>query len=252
MLQRRRCGVLLQKATAVAGISLAALSGVAEIISGPGTRWGWWEYTAGLGMLRWATICGLAAVVISLAAVLTMGTEARLPRLPLAIMGLTLGLVVTAIPVSWLLTARSVPRIHDITTDTNDPPRYVAVIPLRSGATNPVEYGGSAVAGLQHSAYPEVAPLMLPLPPDRAYALAMDAVHRMSWTVVDGNSSEGRIEATDSTFWFGFKDDIVMRIRPEGNGSRLDVRSLSRVGLSDVGTNAKRITAYLSAVRSMQ
>jgi len=115
-----------------------------------------------------------------------------------------------------------------------------------------VEYGGPAVAKLQRSAYPEVAPLILPLPPNRAYDRAMDAVHKMGWTVVEGNNREGRIEAIDSTFWFGFKDDIVVRIRPEGNDSRLDVRSLSRVGLSDIGTNAKRIVAYLAAVRSMQ
>ena len=233
------------------GVSLAALSGLTELLSGPGTRWGWWEYVAGLGMLRWAALCGLAATVLSLAAVFTVGPGERPCVQPLAVFGLTLGLIAATIPLTWLLTARSVPRIHDITTDTDDPPRFVAVLPLRSGASNPVNYGGPAIARLQHSAYPGVAPLMMPLPPDKAYVRAMDAVHKMKWTVVYGNSSEGRIEATDSTFWFGFKDDIVVRIRPEGNGSRLDVRSLSRVGLSDIGKNARRITAYLAVVRSL-
>jgi uncharacterized protein (DUF1499 family) len=236
---------------AAAGFVLAALSGLAEMISGLGTRWGWWQYTVGFSILRWATICGLAAIVVSLGAVFTIRAEVGHHGLPLSIMGLTVGLIVAAVPLSWILTARSVPRIHDITTDTDNPPRYVAVIPLRSGALNPAEYGGSAVAMLQHTAYPDLAPLVLPLPTDRAYDRAMAAVHKMGWAVVDGSSSEGRIEATDTTFWFGFKDDIVVRIRPEGNGSRVDVRSLSRVGLSDIGTNAKRITAYLAALRSM-
>jgi hypothetical protein len=121
------------------GISLAVLSGLTELLSGPGTRWGWWEFPAGLGMLRWAAIGGLAAAALSLAAFFIVGTEAHQGR-SLAILGLLLGLLVAAIPVTWLLIARNVPRIHDITTDTDDPPRYVAVLLLRSGASNPVEY----------------------------------------------------------------------------------------------------------------
>jgi uncharacterized protein (DUF1499 family) len=67
----------------------------------------------------------------------------------------------------------------------------------------------------------------------------------MGWQIVDANASEGRIEATDTTFWFGFKDDIVIRVAATSGGSRIDVRSVSRVGRSDVGTNAKRIRCYL-------
>jgi len=234
------------------GLILAVVSGLAETGSGLGTRWGWWSFTSGFSVLTWATFCSLAAVVVSLGAFFLSRSETGQQWVLLSIAGLALALLASAIPLGWFVTARSAPLIHDITTDTDDPPRYVAVLPLRSGAINPVEYGGPAVAELQHAAYPAITPLMLPLPKDRAYDLAMEAVHKMGWAVVAGDSSEGRIEATDSTFWFGFKDDIVVRIQPEGSGSRLDVRSLSRVGLSDVGTNAKRIRTYLALVRSMR
>jgi len=232
------------------GFVLAALSGFAEMLSGFGTRWGWWPFSDGFSILRWAAVCGLAAMVISLGTAFALRREAGKRLLPAA--GLALALIVVGVPLSWFTAGRSLPRIHDITTDTDDPPRFVAVVPLRAGAVNPVEYGGPKVAELQRSAYPDVTPLMLPLPPDKAYDRAVEAVHKMGWALVDGNSGSGRIEATDTTFWYGFKDDIVVRIRPEGNGSRLDVRSLSRIGLSDVGKNAKRIAAYLAVVRARQ
>jgi len=87
--------------------------------------------------------------------------------------------------------------------------------------------------------------MMLPVPPAQAFDRALQTAREMGWTVVDSNSGEGRIEATDTTFWFGFKDDIVIRITPADQGSRIDLRSVSRVGRSDVGTNAKRIRKYL-------
>ena len=67
----------------------------------------------------------------------------------------------------------------------------------------------------------------------------------MGWQIVDANAREGRIEATATTFWFGFKDDVVVRIVPAPGGSRVDVRSVSRVGVSDVGANAKRVRDFL-------
>ncbi len=90
---------------------------------------------------------------------------------------------------------------------------------------------------------------MLPLPPPQAFEQALRMARDMGWTIVDSNPGEGRIEATDMTFWFGFKDDIVIRIVPAAQGSRVDVRSVSRVGRSDVGTNAKRIRKFLKKLK---
>jgi len=145
--------------------------------------------------------------------------------------------------------ARNKPPIHDITTDTADPPPFVAIVPLRRDARNPVEYGGPAVAAQQREAYPDIAPLSLPVPPAQAFERAERAARGQGWEIVAAVPAEGRIEATDTTRWFGFKDDVVIRVRPEGAGSRVDVRSVSRVGRGDVGTNARRIGQFLDALR---
>lgn len=137
------------------------------------------------------------------------------------------------------------PRIHDISTDTANPPKFVAVLPLRLGARNPVDYA-PATALQQKSGYPDIAPLTLSVPPAEAFARAERAANALGWTIVATAAVEGRLEATDTTPLFGFKDDIVVRVTPATDGgSIVDVRSLSRVGGSDFGTNAKRVRAFL-------
>jgi len=168
----------------------------------------------------------------------------------LAALALLVGLAAFLPPYMFRHTAASVPPIHDISTDTDDPPRFAAIVPLRRGAANPIEYGGPEVAAQQHRAYADIRPATLSDPPPRAFERALAAARAQGWEIVDAAPAEGRIEATDTTRWFGFKDDIVVRVRPEGAGSRLDVRSLSRVGGSDVGKNAARVRAYLRALGS--
>jgi uncharacterized protein (DUF1499 family) len=147
-------------------------------------------------------------------------------------------------------TAQSVPPIHDISTDTDNPPPFVAVVERRRDASNPVEYGGPEIAAQQHRAYPDLHPVTLSDPPARAFERALEAARGQGWEIVASAPADGRIEATDTTRFFGFKDDVVVRVKPEGTGSRVDVRSLSRVGKSDVGKNASRIRAYLRALGS--
>jgi uncharacterized protein (DUF1499 family) len=138
-----------------------------------------------------------------------------------------------------------VPPIHDVTTDTEDPPPFVAILPLRADASNPPAYGGEKVAAQQHAAYPAIRPVSAPLPPEQTFEAAVATVQEQGWEIVAAVPAEGRIEATDTTFWWGFKDDVVIRIRPEGSGSRLDIRSKSRVGIGDFGVNAARVEAFL-------
>ena len=104
------------------------------------------------------------------------------------------------------------------------------------------------IAAQQREAYPDLQPAMLDAPPAEAFERALAAVYRMRWQLVQADEPAGRIEATDTTFWFGFKDDVVIRVRPDGGGSRIDVRSLSRVGGGDAGTNAARIREYVETV----
>jgi uncharacterized protein (DUF1499 family) len=110
-------------------------------------------------------------------------------------------------------------------------------------------YGGDKIATQQRDAYPDVRPLMLSVPPAQAFERALATVREKGWELVAADGTAGRIEATDTTFWYGFKDDVVIRVKPADGGSRVDVRSLSRVGGGDAGTNAKRVRGYLDALR---
>jgi uncharacterized protein (DUF1499 family) len=119
------------------------------------------------------------------------------------------------------------------------------VIPLRQGSPNPVEYQGEAIARQQSTAYPDIQPATIAEPPEAAFKRALTAARDLGWQIVAAVPTEGRIEATDTTLWFGFKDDIVVRVTPTAAGSRIDVRSVSRLGEGDLGKNAARIRAYL-------
>jgi uncharacterized protein (DUF1499 family) len=235
---------------AVIGFVVAVIAGLAEALAGPGTRWGAWTYRTGFSILRWAAYGGIAAAAISLiGGILTRRNVAR-TGFVLSLIGLFTGIVVVGIPWISQQIARHVPAINDITTSTDDPPGFVAIAPLRQKEGVRVAYGGQEIAAKQRAAYPDILPLTLTGPPGDAFVLALNAARSLNWQIVDANPQEGRIEATDTTFWFGFKDDIVIRITPTtADGSRIDVRSASRVGRSDLGTNAKRIRAYLKKVQ---
>lgn len=220
-----------------------ALVGIAMLaFSGLGVRAGLWDYRFGLTLLRYSAYVGIASMVLAVVALLL--TRPRGGALFALLGALALGVVTFALPWSFSRTARNVPPIHDISTDTDTPPAFVDVLPLRANASNSAEYAGDSIASLQRAAYPDVQPIMLSDPMSSAFSRALAAASDMGWEIVAADSTDGRIEATATTTWFGFKDDVVIRVRPEGNGSRVDVRSVSRVGRSDVGANAARIRAY--------
>jgi uncharacterized protein (DUF1499 family) len=200
-------------------------------------------------LLRWGVYLAVGAAVVSLVGlIITLATPKERRRgLLLAAVSLVVAAAVIAIPGRFRM-GPPAPPIHDITTDTRDPPQYVAVLPLRADAPNTTQYGGDRVAAQQREAYPDLQPAILNVPPRQAFDRALAAVHEMGWDLVESDATAGRLEATDTTFWFGFKDDVVIRVRPSDGGSRVDVRSLSRVGVGDAGTNAKRIRAYLKVL----
>jgi len=227
----------------LSGFVLALLAGSTAIIAGFGSRWNWWHFRTGFLILRWAAYVGIAAAVLSVLSYLVTRHS-----LFWSIFGVLIGILTFGVPFYWWRTVQSVPPIHDITTDAQNPPRFVSILPLRKTAPNPVEYGGPEIAEKQRLAYPDIAAAMLPVPPDQAFERAYRTARKLGWEIVDQNPTEGRIEATDTTVIFGFKDDIVIRVAPADSGSRIDIRSVSRVGKSDVGTNAKRIRKYLKAL----
>lgn len=233
---------------ALAAASLAVVLALVAALSGLGSRWGLWDFRMGFALLRWSAYGGIALFILSVVAVFVTRPGGPKRGFALAFFALVVSLVVTAVPWQWQRTARGVPGIHDITTDTENPPAFVAIAPLRANAPNPVEYAGPEAAAQQRAAYPDIRPLVLDLPPDRAFQRALDVAEGMGWEIVAADASAGRIEATDRTFWFGFEDDVVIRLTPTGERTVLDVRSKSRVGGGDAGTNAKRIRDYLQGV----
>ena len=203
--------------------------------------------TALLTVLRWGAYGAAAAAVVSAAG---LALQLRRPRrarrgVALAAVTLVVSAAMFAVPARFRLGGPK-PVIHDVTTDTVDPPQFVAVVPLNSPGRT--DYAGEAVAAQQREAYPDVQPVMLDAPPPAAFDRALDAVREMGWTLVETDEAAGRIEATDTTFWFGFEDDVVVRVRPAAGGSRVDVRSLSRIGGGDAGANATRIRDYVAAL----
>ncbi len=228
----------------VAGLALALLA-----LAGPLYRIGLLSIPNAFAVLGGAAFVGIAAMLLGLGTALWAYRRGARPTAVLAAGALVLGLIAFAIPLQWQRTARTAPPIHDITTDLENPPAFEAIVPLRAEAPNTLERP-PLLTQQQREGYPDLAPITLPQPPaevvDRALAVAQEA----GWEIVTADKSTGRIEATDTTRWFGFKDDVVVRIMAWGSGTRVDVRSVSRVGRSDVGTNARRIQRYLEALQS--
>ena len=234
---------------ALLGLVAAIAAAVVLAAAGPGYRLQLWGLSLGFDMLRWAVYIGLAGAAVSLAGAVAAWPGRGVGGFPLALGGVILGLAIANIPYSWQQAAREVPAIHDITTDTADPPAFVAILPLRAGAPNPPGYAGRAVAIQQDQAYPDIRPALLAVAPVTAFERALAAARGQGWDIVAVAPDEGRIEASDTTLWFGFVDDVVIRVTLVDKGSRVDIRSKSRVGGSDVGINAKRIRAFLAELQ---
>ena len=214
-------------------VIVAIIGALLLLASGLGVRLGLWTDGTGFALLRYAGYTGIAAGVLALVALFLPQGRARWIAALLA--ALAVGAATAYLPYSLQQRAKSAPLINDITTDTDRPPQF----------TKHLSYDGPQVAAQQRKAYPDIQPAVLAAGPEVAFARALAAARAMGWEIVDAQPKEGRIEATATTFWFGFKDDVVVRITPLATGSRIDVRSKSRVGGGDTGTNAQRVRAYL-------
>ncbi|HSQ03681.1 MAG TPA: DUF1499 domain-containing protein [Burkholderiales bacterium] len=227
------------------GTGVVLASAVAAVAGGFGTRYGVWDYRMGFTIVRWAAyIAAGAGVVAVIGLVLAVLQRASQPAV-IGLVGAVVSLAVLWPAWSAQRSTSLVPRIHDITTDTENPPAFVAIVPLRKGAPNAAEYDGPKTAAAQKAAYSDIKPLQMSMPPAQAFDRALSAARDMGWEIVAAEPAQGRIEATDRTFWFGFKDDVVIRVAAADGGSRIDVRSKSRVGASDRGMNAKRVRVYM-------
>lgn len=226
----------------VLAIAVAALVMLAS--AGPGSRLGIWQWGAGLALLKWATWTGIAAIVAALLLLAVPAT--RRGGAAQLVSALILAIVAVTPPLLLVARAKSVPPIHDITTDTADAPAFVALRGAREAAPNGAAYAGGEVAAQQRAHYSELVPIVIASPPAEVIARAEALARDMGWEVAARDDASGRLEATATTRWFGFKDDVVVRVRADPKGSRVDVRSASRVGRSDVGANAARIKEFLA------
>jgi uncharacterized protein (DUF1499 family) len=225
-------------------VALAVLAALALIGSGFGARFGVWDFGFGFTLVRWSLCAGLVIAALALIALVIPRVRGGHGWTLMA--AIVIGLGVAYVPWHWRQDARAAPSINDITTDTANPPAFVAVLPLRANAPVPADYPGAETAAKQQSAFPDIRPVDLNVPPDAAFARALDTAKSFGWMIDGTDAASGRIEATATTPWFGFKDDVVIRVTPTAAGSRVDIRSHSRVGKGDMGTNAKRIRAFIA------
>jgi uncharacterized protein (DUF1499 family) len=196
-------------------------------------------------------IAGIA-LLLALAAFVVIWMEGS-AGMGAALGAMAISLAILAYPAYLGLKAYRLPWIHDITTDPIDPPRYEALSRLRPRDANPVDYAGLYTAEQQRKAYPDVGPLGTNATPQAAYDAVLAVVNKRRWRVVDARAPqagrrEGRIEAVARTPIMGFRDDVVIRVRAEPDGTRIDARSSSRYGMSDFGTNASRVRGLMSDI----
>jgi uncharacterized protein (DUF1499 family) len=232
---------------------LALVLGLAAALmlaaAGPGTRFGWWHFRTGFQVMRWSAMLGIAAILAAVLALL-LARRAR-SGVKTAILALLLGLVAFGLPWSLRRGAGKVPPIHDITTDWTNPPPITWSRALRdtTEGMNTWRYEGDSIAAQQRQAYPDIRPVMLPMTPDSAWGVAYATAREMGWEILEVRREEGVLEAAAVTPWFGFVDDVVVRVTPASGIARVDVRSKSRIGRSDVGANAHRIRAYTEKLK---
>ena len=213
------------------------------LVAGPGHRYGFIPTKIAVLLSLAALVLGAIALLCAIVALLLPSQNRRTGMLAgcLIVSG-----ALSATLVSWAIKGASVPQIHDITPDLTNPPQFQLLAGARAGAANPDAYPGAEFADQQRAAYPAITPLEVNNTDiaeilDLAEATAV----AQGWNSVMRQADSNQIEATDVTFWFGYKDDIIIRVTESESGSRIDVRSKSRVGQSDLGTNAARIAKYL-------
>lgn len=230
-------------------VSLAGLLWFAS--SGLGYNLNFWELGTAFDFFLWGAILATVGALVSLGA--TFIVKLREKRgLNLAISGIVVGLIATGTFLYFYMLAVNNPPIHDITTDFNNPPQFQELIRVRKNYPNPSDYGGPEIARQQKNWFPEIGPLELQVDQQKAYDYALQAARNMSWWKIQAtHPDEHMIEATSTIPWFGFKDDIVIRVTNTSGKSRIDVRSVSRIGKGDLGMNARRIKDYLGKVRTV-
>jgi uncharacterized protein (DUF1499 family) len=195
-------------------------------------------------IMRWAEYIGLAASLMAIGAAIYSYRGRKWTGTIVSVLALIIALTAVAIPLAWQRRAQRLPSIHDVTTDLDNPPAFQAILTKRADAPNKLDRSPQ-LSLLQREGYPDLAPITLPTAPAATFDRALAVAQSNGWEIITADKSSGRIEATDTTRWFGFTDDVVIRLTPWGTGTRVDVRSTARTGAGDLGRNASRIRRFL-------
>lgn len=223
---------------------LIALAGIAgPLIGAAGTRGGWWHFSTGLIYAERGVYASAVALALSLVLVLLSLRAQKRANWP-AIVALVLSLPMVAMAIHWQYAASRYAAINDISTDTADPPMFWDV-------PNPMNYPGAETAKKQLAGYPDLGPLIVDADPQSVFDAASELVSQRGWERVGADPEEGRIEAVAYSALFGFADEVILRITPEGDQTLVDMRSRSRVGGVDRGVNARRIGAFLRDLKAL-
>jgi uncharacterized protein (DUF1499 family) len=240
------------RATAYAGLLLAVVA-LLLLAAGPlGWRMGWWNYRLAFRTLMPdAFYCGAAAIGVSAVALAISVSLRRFARRGLvpAALGLIIGVVAVYFP--WHASeSRGAAPMHDITTDAANPPSFAFAAAARAAERGAgADYPGPETMAMQQKFYPGIEPAMVAMPPPQAFDRVLAVARAKGWTIANADPATGVIEACERSFWFGFTDDIAIRVTPAENGSRVDVRSGARQGRGDLGVNAARVRGFLAALK---
>jgi uncharacterized protein (DUF1499 family) len=249
---RRRIAEEPISQTAVWARRLALFALVASILSVIIVRSGLLEIRPAIATFLGALAFAAVSILLAFAAFVVIWREGT-EGLGSALLALFIGSMLLAYPAYLGVQAYRLPLITDVATDPDDPPRFETIARLRPRDANPIAYPGRAAAEMQRAAYPDVEPLIVTSTPQQAYDTALAVITKRKWFIVDARAPqagrrEGRIEAVSRTPIMGFREDVVVRVRADGEGARVDVRSSSRYGPHDLGGNAARITRLLEEI----
>ena len=228
---------------------IATIGSLIVAVSGPLHRYLGIDIEAAIALFRYGFYLTVAGVALGLATIVPARPGDKRRGFVAAFLAIAIGAAGAWVPLHWFLNAQQRPAINDITTDTANPPPLVVTAQLRRGAPNPPAYPKESAA-LQRAAFPDIEPVVLAVPPAEAFKRADRAAMSLDWEIVARAPADGRLEAIATSPWFGFRDDIVIRIRPQGTGSRVDIRSKGRLGESDLGGNAERVRAFIARLKS--
>jgi hypothetical protein len=240
---------------------LVLITGVGALVWGAvaavGTGWGFWAYTSGLKGVAGAFLLGVAALLMGLVQEWRVRKSTTPPLRARRWVGMLVALVYVGWVGTFLLQALTVPAIHDISTDLADPPTFQTLQMRADNLDNVPGADDAKMRGLtpeqrwamvHQKAYGDIRSVRVNEPVASVVAKAERLAKARGWDVAISLPEEGRLEATETSAFFQFKDDVVLRVRPSdtGEGSIVDMRSVSRVGQSDLGMNAKRVRSFLA------